>query len=75
IDRLSDEQKQRWRERVRQQLSRPRPENIFYLRYGFQLGMTIDELHGLTKIDPWFLYNIKQIVDCEEELKQYAVDA
>jgi carbamoyl-phosphate synthase large subunit len=72
---LSEEEKQQWRERVRQQLSRPRPENIFFLRYGFQLGMTLDELHSLTKIDPWFLYNIKQIVDLEEELRTYAIDA
>jgi carbamoyl-phosphate synthase large subunit len=75
IDDLSDAEKQHWRERVRQQLSRPRPENIFYLRYGFQLGMTIEELHAITKIDPWFLYNIKQIVDLEEELKAYDIEA
>ncbi len=62
-----------WRSRVRSQLSRPKPENIFYLRYGFQLGMTIDELHALTHIDPWFLYNIQQIVELEAELKSFAL--
>ncbi len=72
---LTTEQKQEWRAKVRTQLSRSRPENIFYLRYAFQLGMTIDELHAITKIDPWFLHNIKQIVDLEEELKEYAIEA
>jgi carbamoyl-phosphate synthase large subunit len=32
--------------------------------------MTIEELHELTKIDPWFLYNIRQLVECEEELQR-----
>ena len=34
-----------------------------------QDGMTVDELYELTKIDPWFLHQIKEIVDAEEELK------
>ena len=35
----------------------------------FQLGMTIDELHSITCIDRWFLFNIKQIVELEAELR------
>jgi carbamoyl-phosphate synthase large subunit len=73
IDRLTDAEKQEWRTRVRGQLSRPRPENVFYLRYGFLLGLTLDELYAITYIDPWFLHNIKQIVDLERELKEYAL--
>ncbi len=65
---LSEAEKAEWREKVRKQLSRSRPENIFNLRYGFQLGMTIEDLHAITKIDPWFLFNIRQIVDQEEAL-------
>jgi len=69
IDALSAADRETWRTRVRAQLSRPRPENIFFLRYGFQLGMTIEELHAITGIDPWFLFNIRQIVECEHEIK------
>ncbi len=69
IDTLTADQKTQWKEKVRKQLSRPRPENIFYLRYGFQLGMTIEDLFAITKIDPWFLFNIKQVVEEEEFLK------
>ncbi|MEK7671846.1 MAG: carbamoyl-phosphate synthase subunit L, partial [Bacteroidota bacterium] len=72
---LSSGQKEKWLEKIRKQLSRPRPENVFYLRYGFQLGMTIDDLFNITKIDPWFLYNVKQIVEMEEELKGYSIGA
>src|SRR5208283_4536278 len=39
-----------------------------FLRYAFQLRFTIEEIHALTKIDPWFLFNIKQIVDAENDL-------
>jgi carbamoyl-phosphate synthase large subunit len=68
---MNEEQKALSREKVRRQLRTPKAENIFYLRYGLQLGISIDELFELTKIDRWFLFNIKQIVDVEEELKEY----
>jgi carbamoyl-phosphate synthase large subunit len=40
-------------------------DRIFYLRYAIQAGFTLEEIHRLTKIDPWFLENIRQIVDQE----------
>ena len=60
-----------YRQKVLDRLKTPRPNNIFYIRYGFQLGLTIDELFRATSIDPWFLHNIKQIVEMEEELYSY----
>ena len=73
IDLLSAQQKEEWRERVRNRLAKPRAQNIFYLRYGLQLGLTIDELFNITKIDRWFLHNIKQIVEMEMMLKEHAI--
>ncbi len=70
VDALSAQDREAWRGRVREQLSRPRPGNVFFLRYAFQLGMTIDELYAITGIDPWFLFNIRQIVESESELKK-----
>jgi carbamoyl-phosphate synthase large subunit len=70
---IGEEQKALARERVTRQLRTPKPDNIFYIRYGLQLGMEIDELYNLTKIDPWFLHNMKQIVDFEKELREYSV--
>jgi carbamoyl-phosphate synthase large subunit len=64
-----------WRDRITTKLRSPRSDNIFYLRYGFQLGMTIDELYAVTKIDRWFLYNIQQIVTLESQLAQMPGDA
>lgn len=68
---LSEEQKAEWRQKIFERIRTPRPNNIFYVKYGLQLGIKIDELHEATGIDPWFLYNIKQIVDLEEELYEY----
>ena len=50
-------------EMLRMKLAVPNAERIFYLAQAFQDGMEIDEVFELTRIDRWFLYNIKQIVD------------
>jgi len=70
---LTDEQRAHWKEKVIQQLRMPKPDNIFYLRYALQLGLTIDEIYNLTKVDRWFLYNIEQILEMERELMEYAL--
>src|SRR5664279_112263 len=49
-------------------LSVPNAERIFFLRHALRAGFTIEEIFQLTKIDRWFLTQIKQIVDFEEEL-------
>ena len=57
---------------IEQKLSIPNSQRIFYLRYALKAGMPVEEIHQLTAIDPWFLYQIKQIVDLEEQLRQLA---
>ncbi len=47
-------------------------DRIFYLRYALWLGMDIDEIYALTKIDKWFLRNLREIVDCEAEMRSRA---
>jgi carbamoyl-phosphate synthase large subunit len=68
---LPDPKQAEWKKRVLDKLRMPKPDNVFYLRYAFQLGCTIEELYRITNIDPWFLHNIRQIVDFEEELYAY----
>ncbi|HMN02835.1 MAG TPA: carbamoyl-phosphate synthase large subunit [Geobacter anodireducens] len=53
----------------------PNWERLWYLGDAFRCGMSIDEVFQLTAIDPWFLHNIKQIIDKEEELKKVDVAA
>ena len=45
---------------------------MFFLRHALRAGFIIDEIFDLTKIDRWFLTQIKEIVDFEEELAQSA---
>ena len=73
IRNLPEGKREETKKKVLDRLKMPKPNNVFYIRYAFQLGVTIDELFRITKIDPWFLYNMKQIVECEEELYGYSV--
>ena len=57
-----------WRRKILERLRTPRPENVQLLRHALQLGASVDDLYRATAIDPWFLHNIRQIVDLEEEL-------
>src|SRR5690554_1428025 len=58
------------REKLQIELGEPGPERIWYVGDAFAQGFTLEEVHQLTKIDPWFLAQIKQIVDIELALEQ-----
>ncbi|MBV9009095.1 MAG: carbamoyl-phosphate synthase large subunit [Verrucomicrobia bacterium] len=49
-------------ETLRLKLTTPNAERIFYIGEAFARGMTVAQVHELTKIDPWFLHNISEIV-------------
>ena len=59
------------RSKIREKLSTPQAERLFYLKHAFQIGMNMEEIAGITNIDPWFLYNIKEIVEVEEEITSH----
>jgi len=56
------------REVITPKLSVPNSERVFFIRHALRAGMSVDEIFSLTKIDRWFLTQIKEIVDFEEEL-------
>ena len=56
---------------IRAKLSTPGPDRIFYLRYAMKSGMTADEIHTLTGIDPWFVDQLAQIVEMENHLRGF----
>jgi len=58
-------------EQVKRKLLTPNAERLFYLRYAFLLGMRLEEIYELTRIDPWFLSNIREIVHLEVEIRSY----
>lgn len=59
---------------LRDYLRIPTHNRVFYLRLAIKRGMSIDEIYELTKIDKWFLYKIKNIVQMEEELSKYDIE-
>jgi carbamoyl-phosphate synthase large subunit len=67
IDGLSERSDDR--EEIVQEIGEPGPERLLYVADAFRIGMTLDEIFEETKIDPWFLAQIEQIVTTEAVLK------
>ncbi len=56
-------------EEIRRKLATPNAERIFSIRYALKAGMSIEEVHELTGIDPWFLRSIRDLVAIEDEIR------
>src|SRR5216683_2615714 len=52
----------------------PHPERLTYLRYALHQGMTVRELHAMTGIDPWFLYQMQEITAIEKQVAEHTVE-
>ncbi len=50
------------------ELRRPNSERILYIGEAFRRGMSIDEVFQISKVDPWFLYHIEEIIKFEENI-------
>ncbi|MFN3860408.1 MAG: carbamoyl-phosphate synthase large subunit [Roseateles sp.] len=57
------------REEIVQEIGEAGPERILFVADAFRVGMTLDEIHEETAIDPWFLAQIEQLVQIEGALK------
>ena len=51
-------------------LTTPNAERLWFVRYAFKAGMTMEQVHQRTRIDPWFLRNIEELVCFEGDLKE-----
>ncbi|UCG28794.1 MAG: carbamoyl-phosphate synthase large subunit, partial [Bacteroidales bacterium] len=56
---------------IEKELAEPTDMRIFVIAEALQKGVSIDRINDLTKIDKWFLYKLKNIVDLKNELEQY----
>jgi len=56
------------REELERELGEPGPERIWFVGDAFENGFTLDEVHALTHIDPWFLAQIEDIIQIEMKL-------
>ena len=57
------------KEFIKEHLLSPSWDRLWSVVDGMRMGMDVDELHEITMIDKWFLYNLKQILELEEEIK------
>jgi carbamoyl-phosphate synthase large subunit len=62
------------REVLEKELGAPGPERIWYVGDAFAMGLSVDEVYDLTKIDKWFLVQIEEIVKIELELETMTLD-
>ena len=54
---------------LQEKLRTPNWERLWYIGDAIRSGISVEELYSLTAIDPWFLHNIRQIIEMEEKLK------
>ncbi len=61
--------------KLRQELRIPGPERLWYVADAFRLGWTLDDVHEFSKIDPWFLVLIEDLVKDEVQVRDQGVSA
>lgn len=55
-------------------LKEPTDKRVFVISKAMHKGYTVDQIHDLTKIDRWFLYKLKHIIDIDEQLKRHNIN-
>src|SRR5213083_1358215 len=58
-----------------QRLVTPHPERLSYIRYALRQGHTVKNLAKLTSLDPWSLYQLKEINDIQLELEKHLMES
>ena len=58
-------------EEIRERLVTPHPRRLFFVRYALKSGMSVEEISELSKIDPWFIDEMSQIVAYEDEVTRF----
>jgi carbamoyl-phosphate synthase large subunit len=55
---------------IKSKLATPNAERIWSIRFGLLAGLSVEQIHDLTGIDPWFLANIEELVELEGRLRE-----
>jgi carbamoyl-phosphate synthase large subunit len=58
-----------------QRLVTPHPERLNYIRYALRQGHSVKEIAKMTAIDPWFLYQMKEIAELQAELEKHPIES
>ena len=57
-------------DQIRAALSKPTPQRILYVAQAFRHGFSVEDVHAITKYDPWYLERIYHIVETEKQIKR-----
>ncbi|GAB2562538.1 carbamoyl-phosphate synthase large subunit [Dyella jejuensis] len=60
---------------LKRELREPRPDRVFHLADAFRAGLTLEEVHDLSHVDPWFLAAFEDIVLTEKEVQEQGLTA
>ncbi|MBS0630373.1 MAG: carbamoyl-phosphate synthase large subunit [Verrucomicrobia bacterium] len=60
-------------EAINTKLGTPNAERIYYIRHAFRAGYTVERIFELTKIDPWFLVQLREIFEMEQALSKHTL--
>jgi len=60
---------------LKRELREPRPDRVFHLADAFRAGLTLEEVHDLSHVDPWFLAAFEDIVLVEQEVREQGLTA
>ena len=60
---------------LRRELKEPGPERMFHLGDAFRAGMSVEEVHALSFVDPWFLDQIEELIAIEKDVAAAGLDA
>ena len=60
--------------RLRRELKEPGPDRLFHIADAFRAGMSVEEVHALSFVDPWFLDQIEELIEAEAGIAQRGLD-
>jgi len=60
---------------LRHELKTAGPDRLWYIGDAYRAGFTLDDIHQLTKIDPWFLVQIEEIINLEKQVAEQGMPA
>jgi carbamoyl-phosphate synthase large subunit len=62
------------RDLIEARLITPNPDRLGYIRFAFESGYTEEQVHALTSVDPWFLRQVREMVDLEKSAAENSLD-
>ncbi|MES9869628.1 MAG: carbamoyl-phosphate synthase large subunit, partial [Sedimenticola sp.] len=75
LDEIWDPNAEDAKSKLRYELREPGAERLFYVADAFRHGMTMEEIHEVTAIEPWFLVQVEQLIKLEAEVREGGIDA